>query len=326
MAWRFSEDGEFVERECLLFEAGDYPDKGVRITEDDLRAIAANSEAAVPVKIEHLPESPFDGALGAVTRLRVMGSQLWGTLRQPVEAWRLALRAGAQALSVALDMANRRLVETSFVCRPRVAQAQVFCETDVVQFMVPGVFAAGKGARETMTSVRQFAEGLIAYLRGFLGGEEGKEPGEAAGESVEFAQERERMTQELAAFRAERVEQQLAEWKRQGWLRATERAEQLARALLLGGESYLARFDAESVSLSVLFGQFVRENGPVVPLGEMLSADRHGLSGRGGGSAAGERLVALAREKARQEGLSYVQSFAAVTAEHPELAMAAREE
>ena len=98
MAWWFSEDGEFVERECLLFEAGDYPDKGVRITEDDLRAIATNSEAAIPVKIEHLPESPFDGALGAVTRLRVMGSQLWGTLRQPVEAWRLAQRAGARAL------------------------------------------------------------------------------------------------------------------------------------------------------------------------------------------------------------------------------------
>src|SRR5581483_10098545 len=128
-AWVFSEDGEFVERACLLFEAGEYPDKGVAITEDDLRAVAANSGERVPVKIEHLPESPFGGALGVVTDLRVVGKQLWGTLRQPVE----------------LDVAKRRLVETSFVCRPRVKSAQVFSETGVVEFTVPELFAGERG-------------------------------------------------------------------------------------------------------------------------------------------------------------------------------------
>ncbi|HZO90533.1 MAG TPA: hypothetical protein VFB38_19555 [Chthonomonadaceae bacterium] len=320
-AWVFSEDGEFVERACLLFEAGEYPDKGVAITEDDLRAVAANSGERVPVKIEHLPESPFDGALGVVTDLRVVGKQLWGTLRQPVEAWRLAQRAGARALSVELDVAKRRLVETSFVCRPRVKSAQVFSETGVVEFTVPELFAGERGTM--MTGVRQFAEGLMVYLRGFLGGEEGKEA-DRAGEAARFALEREQMAEERARFRVERVEQQIREWKRQGCLRATERAERLARTLLMRGEESLVEFDAESVPLSGLFARFMAENGPVVPLGEAMRVDRYGELGRGRSS--GERLVALARERARQEGLSYVQSFALVAAEHPDLAQAAREE
>ena len=60
------EDG-FVERECLLFEAGEYADRGLTITEDDLAEIAANSAGEIPVRIEHLAESPFDGALGVVS-------------------------------------------------------------------------------------------------------------------------------------------------------------------------------------------------------------------------------------------------------------------
>src|SRR5262245_55442289 len=128
----FAEEDGFVERECLLFEAGEYPDRGVSITEDDLREIAANTADEIPVRIEHLHESPFDGALGVVTRIRAVGSKLWGTLRQPVEAWRFAQKAGARALSVALDVAGKRLVETSFVCRPRVAGAQVFGDGMVV--------------------------------------------------------------------------------------------------------------------------------------------------------------------------------------------------
>jgi len=96
--WRFAEGGAFVERECLLFEAGVYADKGVTISEEDLQAIVRNSDALIPVKIEHLAESPFDNALGVVTRLRAEGARLWGTLRQPVEAWRLLQRTGARAL------------------------------------------------------------------------------------------------------------------------------------------------------------------------------------------------------------------------------------
>src|SRR6185503_19332536 len=71
-------EDEVVERECLLFEAGEYADRGVTITEDDLREIAENTAAEIPVRIEHMRETPFDGALGVVTRVRAVGKQLWG--------------------------------------------------------------------------------------------------------------------------------------------------------------------------------------------------------------------------------------------------------
>src|SRR5258706_16224715 len=92
----FREDGGFVERDCLLFEAGEYPDRGVSISADDLREIAANTADEIPVRIEHLHESPFDGALGVVTRIRAVGSQLWGALRQPGEGWGVAGEGGGR--------------------------------------------------------------------------------------------------------------------------------------------------------------------------------------------------------------------------------------
>lgn len=323
--WRVAETGDVVERECLLFEAGDYPDKGVRITEDDLRAIAANTDTEVPVKIEHLSESPFDAALGVVTGLRVRGAQLWGTLRQPVEAWRLAQRAGARALSVALDVAGRRLVETSFVCRPRVAAARVFAETVSTRFTTGNLFDTdGKGGAEKMTSVRLLAEGLTAYLRGFLGsGESERSDTEIGREMAEFAQERALLSEERARMREEQASRQIAEWKRKGRMRGTERAEQLARALLTGGSDSAVLFDEKSVPLSALFARFVEENGPVVLMGELLPGNRQAAMQSG---TAGERLAALAKERSRTDGLTYTQSFLAVTAENPDLARAAREE
>lgn len=316
MEWRLSEDGEVVERECLLFEAGSYPDKGVTLSEDDLRTIAANSAATIPVKIEHLAESPFDSALGVMTRLRVIGSQLWGTLRQPIEAWRFAQRAGAKALSVALDVAGRRIVETSFVRHPRIANAQVFCETAVVQFRTARLFEERKGAAETMASVRQLAAGLIATLHNFLGTE--------VEETEQVARFAEAWAQERAQLRAERAENRIVEWKRSGRLRATERMEQIARTLLMQDEGNAVRFDGESVPVSALFAAFVEGNGPVIPLGEMMPVARS-EAGRGAGSA-GMRLTALAQERARQEGIGYVQAFTAAAAAHPDLAQAAREE
>lgn len=311
MNWRFSEDGEVVERECLLFEAGSYPDKGVIVTEDDLRAIAGNSDAAIPMKIEHLAESPFDRALGTVTRLRVVGRQLWGTLRQPVEMWRLAQWAGAKALSVALDVAGQRIVETSFVCHPRVAGAQVFCDTGIVHFQPKEDGTAQKGAEETMTSARQLAEGMLGYLRGFLGADD-----PSGAEEARFATT---LAQERAQMRTERAEMRILEWKRQGRLRASDSVERAARLLLTQGEESVIAFDGKSVPVSVLFAQFVAENGPVVPMGEWIPGARQGGS-------ASERLMAMARERARQENIGYVQAFVAVTAAHPEMAQAAREE
>ena len=165
----------------------------------------------------------------------------------------------------------------------------------------------------------------MGYLRGVVSGEEesGKEGKEV---KTEFAEEWSRLEAEKVRLREERATQQVVEWKRQGRLRATERAEGLARALLVSGEESLVRFDGESVSLRTLFAAFMQENGHVVPMGEWIVADRLGTLGHSEGSAARERLIGLAQEKAGKEGLGYVQAFTAVATAHPDLAQAAREE
>ena len=314
---------------CCLRRAH-YADKGVTITAADLAAIARNSPVEVPVKIEHLAESPFDGALGVVTKLRAAGSQLWGVLRQPLEAWRFLQRTGARSLSVGLDVAGMRLAETSFVCHPRVANAQVFRQGNREQETGNRIRAAPsgeelarfetgriyrEGGRDTMSSVKQLAEGLIGYLRGV-----------SSEEPQSFAVERAALDAERAQLRTEWADRQIMEWKRQGKIRGSEKAAELARTLLTQDDSSVVAFDGKAERLSGLFAAFVQENGPTVPMGERMATDRFSTLTNGDGATARERLIALAREKARAEGLGYVPSFAAVAAANPEMARAARED
>lgn len=302
---------EMVERRCLLFEAGDYPDKGVTVTEADLQMIARNSAGEIPVRVEHLASSPFDGLLGVVTGLQAKGKELWGVLRQSADVWNLLKKAGAQALSVGLDVANKRIVETSLVCRPRVANAQVFGRNDVVSFCVTDVYREeGKG----MTGVRQLAEGLIGYLKGV-----------AQDEPTEFAEERARLQQEKDRLAQERIGQQIGQWKREGKLRATETTEQLATALLGVDAGAAVTFANESIPVSALFARFVSENGAVVPMGERLPGEMARRFGEGASGTAQAKLIAMTEEKIKQEGMSYFRAFAAVAAANPELAEQARE-
>ncbi len=333
LKWKFTNDGAFVERECLLFEAGEYPDRGVTITPADLLAIAKNSPESIPVRVEHLARSPFDGALGAVMRLRAVGNRLWGTLRQPAEAWQFVQRAGAKALSVAIDTGATkgwRLAEVSFVCLPRVASAQVFNDNGNdnanlgAQPSCRALFHSsplfGQGETETeeerdMVSVRQFADGLMLYVRSMLGAE--------AGNTEEFSRalsaERTQLSTERDMLQSERVGQKIEEMKRRGLIRATDETQELAKSLLLFGVTNVVQFNNEPVSIDRLFMRFLEANGPVVPMGEVAAAvpEMHGAS---------DRLIALAGEASRRDGLPYVTAFSRVSAAHPELARAAREE
>ena len=347
--WRFSEDRAFVERRCLLFEAGSYPDKGVTVTSEMLEEIAANSPGAIPVKIEHLPESPIDGALGIVHQLHVVGEMLWGVLRQPIETWRVMEISGARALSVGLDIANRRLLEASFVCHPRVKRAQVFsesgksgvgclalgiggetgdlgmmeCGSDEIQHSTPNMQRPlCKGGK--MRNVKQFATELMGYLRGILDGGEGDSEGEG-GHEMALKPRVEAFSVPPAppliapvAFNAlSEADRRIRDWKREGRIRATPETERLAKALLTFGGDQSINFDEGSVSLPQAFIRFVESNGEVVPMGERIPAE---LPGK-----AGEKLIALTRERVLTDRIGYVEAFTAVTAANPELAMAARE-
>ena len=166
-----------------------------------------------------------------------------------------------------------------------------------------------------MSSVKQLAEGLIGYLRGV-----------SSEEPQSFAAERAALDAERTQLRTDWADRQITEWKRQGKIRGSERAAELARTLLMQDDAGVTTFDGKAERLSALFAAFVQENGPTVPMGERMATDRFSTLTGGDGAAARERLIALAQEKARQDGLGYVPSFAAVAAANPEMARAAREE
>lgn len=113
-----------VRRHAKLFEAGDYPDKGVEVTEDDLDKIIA-THTSVPIKIEH-SESIFDGALGVVEGLYRKGKELFGFMNFPDVAWDLISTTKHRSLSCGIKKDKSGLSEVSLVTNPRVADAQVF--------------------------------------------------------------------------------------------------------------------------------------------------------------------------------------------------------
>ena len=115
---------------ALLFVAGEYPDKGVTITEDDLDALIGRFNAArtaLPVKAEHF-DSPLD-PLGEIVALHREGANLFGMLAFSEGVARHIAERGAQNLSVALfrepDGQGFSLQEVSLVFRARVPGASL---------------------------------------------------------------------------------------------------------------------------------------------------------------------------------------------------------
>lgn len=111
-------------REAKLFEAGNYPDKKINITEEDLSLFEENF-VPCPVKIEHT-DTPFDGIIGTVSSLFRKGKELFGRIDFSKEAWDLIEKAGAKYLSVSINPEEKFISEVSIVQHPRVADARIF--------------------------------------------------------------------------------------------------------------------------------------------------------------------------------------------------------
>jgi len=118
----FSEDA--IERDALLMEAGEYPDKGVAITEEHLQQMAATG-AGAPVIVEHRPTL----VLGWIRELYRKGKQLWGRLALKPHANQLIEESAVKGLSVGLRRTpdgKYALQEVSLTTSPRVQNAQLF--------------------------------------------------------------------------------------------------------------------------------------------------------------------------------------------------------
>lgn len=121
-----------IEREAKLFEAGSYPDRDIEITEDDLDRIVEGTNEA-PIRVEHTA-TPFDGALGVLRGIYRKGKELFGKLCFTRQAWELVKSANARRLSVAIRKDKTAIAEVSLVREPRIADAAVFGEGEVVRF------------------------------------------------------------------------------------------------------------------------------------------------------------------------------------------------
>jgi hypothetical protein len=113
----------WVERRAKLFETGDYPDKGLTVTQADLERLVANFDLPVPILIEHAA-SPLE--LGFLTEVVAEDGELFGLIALTEEANALIERSGATALSIGLTADLTEIKEVSLVRFPRVASAQLF--------------------------------------------------------------------------------------------------------------------------------------------------------------------------------------------------------
>jgi len=113
----------WVERRAKLFEAGEYPDKGITVTRDHLSRLSQAFDLPVPVLIEHA-HSPLE--LGYLTQVETVGEELFGTIALSAEANQLLERQGARSLSLGLEPDLSAIREVSLVRRPRVASAKLF--------------------------------------------------------------------------------------------------------------------------------------------------------------------------------------------------------
>jgi hypothetical protein len=116
---------EWIDRPARLFEAGEYPDKGLTVTPQDLETLAQAFDHPVPILIEHA-KSPLE--LGYLTDVRAEGPVLMGTVSLTKEANDLIETSGARSLSLGLSPGMDRILEVSLVRDPRVKSAQMFCD------------------------------------------------------------------------------------------------------------------------------------------------------------------------------------------------------
>lgn len=115
-------------RDAKLFEAGDYPDKGLTVTPDQMASWVSAFDLPVPIWIEH-GKHPLE--LGYVTAVRVEGSDLKGTVALTPEANALVDKSKAHRLSIGLSPELDSIREVSLVRNPRVPGARLFCKDTV---------------------------------------------------------------------------------------------------------------------------------------------------------------------------------------------------
>ena len=249
-------EGRRSERTARLLEAGDYPDKGLHLTGEDLDGIVARFSGAgsetfpVPVKVEHV-DSPLD-PLGHVKRVWRDGGALFGTLSFPDDLAAFLRRRGAAKLSVGLTRVPLALREVSLVLKPRVAGAVLMGEE------VPGGPNPGGPNPAASSDPSRLGKG-----------EEKTEEGEIGRLRAEL-----RRRDEQILMRE--VDAQVAAFKAQG--RIVPASEAPARALLAAEGEASVTLSEGPESIGRVFKRFLEAQPPAVTFGEAMAAVGEGAS------------------------------------------------
>lgn len=116
---------EWRDRRAKLFEIGEYDDRGLRVTQEDVVRLAQSFDSPVPILVEHV-ETPL--RLGYLTQVEAVGGELFGNLALTPEADDLIEKSGAKSLSISVSKNLDRIFEVSIVANPRIESARLFCE------------------------------------------------------------------------------------------------------------------------------------------------------------------------------------------------------
>jgi hypothetical protein len=232
----FSTEEDAVEREALLMEAGEYPDKGVTITEDELQQMAESGVGA-PVIVEHRPTL----VLGWISELWRKGKQLWGRLRLKPHANQLIEESSVRGLSVGLARTESgyQLREVSLTATPRVPNAQLFGTEPPQLYIVCANDALGDGAMETRNiAVEQKAD--VEQLRAELKAAQ-EHAAQLEARVKEMAQQLEFAQSQLVRHAVQRI---VEKYQREGKLTpaAAERATQLLLHLAQAYPQHIIQF------------------------------------------------------------------------------------
>ncbi len=237
----------WIERRAKLFEAGEYPDKGVTVTPEHLTQLATSFDLPVPVLIEH-SDSPLE--LGYLTAVEHAGNDLFGTLALTTEANALVERSGARSLSLGLAPDLTEIREVSLVRNPRVASAQLYTAELVFE-------AELDGEAPTPNPLPQFPDEQDSEFK--AGAEK---PRDGANEWQRKFHDLQRQRQE------EDADRRVAAFVAEG--RLTPAQVPFARALLVSEDTI--EFDGEKQPLAHLLVSMIQRQPPHQMFGERTPA------------------------------------------------------
>jgi hypothetical protein len=116
--------GEYVERDGVIFEAGNYPDKGAAYSADDIHRMSSGFAGPMPIEsLEHDPSilgGKLRKHLGSLLNVFAKDGKLYGKVRVPT--W-LANIYGKEPIKVSIELVGGKIDGLSYTGFPRVSDA-----------------------------------------------------------------------------------------------------------------------------------------------------------------------------------------------------------